>query len=85
MANETITTVVGNLTADPELRFTPSGAAVANFTVAATPRMFDRQSGEWKDGDALFWEGPHERDQLHRRRQPDRRPRASLHLLRARQ
>ncbi len=50
MANETITTVVGNLTADPELRFTPSGAAVANFTVAATPRMFDRQSGEWKDG-----------------------------------
>ncbi len=54
MANETITTVVGNLTADPELRFTPSGAAVANFTVASTPRTFDRQSGEWKDGDALF-------------------------------
>ena len=54
MTNETITTVVGNLTADPELRFTPSGAAVANFTVASTPRMFDRQSGEWKDGDALF-------------------------------
>jgi single-strand DNA-binding protein len=46
--------VVGNLTADPELRFTPSGAAVANFTVASTPRNFDRQSGEWKDGDALF-------------------------------
>ena len=54
MANETITTVVGNLTADPELRFTPSGAAVANFTVASTPRTFDRQSGEWRDGDALF-------------------------------
>jgi single-strand DNA-binding protein len=54
MANETITTVVGNLTADPELRCTPSGAAVANFTVAATPRMLDRQSGQWRDGDALF-------------------------------
>ena len=54
MANETITTVVGNLTADPELRFTPSAATVANFTVASTPRTFDRQSGEWKDGDALF-------------------------------
>ncbi|MGH3978106.1 MAG: single-stranded DNA-binding protein [Pseudonocardiaceae bacterium] len=54
MAGETVITVVGNLTADPELRFTPSGAAVANFTVASTPRMFDRQSGEWKDGDALF-------------------------------
>jgi len=54
MAGETITTVVGNLTADPELRFTPSGAAVANFTVASTPRTFDRQSGEWKDGEALF-------------------------------
>ncbi|WP_081007991.1 single-stranded DNA-binding protein [Mycobacteroides immunogenum] len=47
-------TVVGNLTADPELRFTPSGAAVANFTVASTPRTFDRQSSEWKDGDPLF-------------------------------
>ena len=47
-------TIVGNLTADPELRFTPSGAAVANFTVASTPRNFDRQSGEWKDGEALF-------------------------------
>ncbi|BBG05583.1 hypothetical protein PSA01_28630 [Pseudonocardia saturnea] len=45
---------MGNLTADPELRFTPSGAAVANFTVASTPRTFDRQSGEWKDGEALF-------------------------------
>lgn len=54
MAGETVTTVIGNLTADPELRFTPSGAAVANFTVASTPRTFDRQSGEWKDGDALF-------------------------------
>jgi single-strand DNA-binding protein len=54
MAGETLITVVGNLTADPELRFTPSGAAVANFTVAATPRTFDRQSGEWKDGEALF-------------------------------
>ena len=54
MANETITTIVGNLTADPELRFTPNGVAVANFTVASTPRTFDRQSGEWKDGDALF-------------------------------
>ena len=54
MAGDTIITVVGNLTADPELRFTPSGAAVANFTVASTPRTFDRQSGEWKDGEALF-------------------------------
>jgi single-strand DNA-binding protein len=54
MAGDTIITVVGNLTADPELRFTPSGAAVANFTVASTPRTFDRQSNEWKDGEALF-------------------------------
>ncbi|GAA3023098.1 single-stranded DNA-binding protein [Actinokineospora globicatena] len=54
MAGDTIITVVGNLTADPELRFTPSGAAVASFTVASTPRTFDRQSGEWKDGEALF-------------------------------
>jgi len=54
MAGDTILTVVGNLTADPELRFTPSGAAVANFTVASTPRTFDRQTQEWKDGDALF-------------------------------
>ncbi|MEZ0383039.1 single-stranded DNA-binding protein [Mycolicibacter senuensis] len=51
---DTTITVVGNLTADPDLRFTPSGAAVANFTVASTPRIYDRQSGEWKDGDALF-------------------------------
>jgi len=54
MAGDTIITVVGNLTADPELRFTASGAAVANFTVASTPRQFDRASGEWKDGEALF-------------------------------
>jgi single-strand DNA-binding protein len=54
VAGETVITVVGNLTADPELRFTPSGAAVASFTVASTPRTFDRQSNEWKDGDALF-------------------------------
>src|ERR671930_1541730 len=54
MAGDTIVTVVGNITADPELRFTPSGAAVANFTVASTPRTFDRQTGEWKDGEALF-------------------------------
>ncbi|MGA4541208.1 single-stranded DNA-binding protein [Uniformispora flossi] len=54
MAGDTVITVVGNLTADPELRFTPSGAAVANFTVASTPRMFDRQTNEWKDGEALF-------------------------------
>jgi single-strand DNA-binding protein len=54
MAGETPITVIGNLTADPELRFTPSGAAVANFTVASTPRTFDRQTNEWKDGEALF-------------------------------
>src|SRR3978361_758960 len=54
VAGETVITVIGNLTADPELRFTPSGAAVANFTVASTPRTFDRQSQEWKDGEALF-------------------------------
>lgn len=54
MAGETQITLVGNLTADPELRFTPSGAAVANFTVASTPRMFDRQTSEWKDGDTMF-------------------------------
>lgn len=54
MAGETVITVVGNLTADPELRFTPNGAAVANFTVASTPRTFDRQTNEWKDGEALF-------------------------------
>jgi single-strand DNA-binding protein len=54
MAGETVITVIGNLTDDPELKFTPSGAAVANFTVASTPRTFDRQTNEWKDGDALF-------------------------------
>src|ERR1700752_1115688 len=54
MAGETTITVGGNLTADPELRFPQSGAAVANFTVASTPRTFDKNSGEWKDGEALF-------------------------------
>ena len=54
MAGDTVITIIGNLTADPELRFTPSGAAVANFTVASTPRMFDRQTNEWKDGETLF-------------------------------
>jgi single-strand DNA-binding protein len=54
VAGDTVITVIGNLTADPELRFTPAGAAVANFTVASTPRMFDRQTNEWKDGEALF-------------------------------
>ena len=54
MAGETVITVVGNLVADPELRFTPSGAAVANFRIASTPRTFDRQTNEWKDGEALF-------------------------------
>lgn len=54
MAGETTITVIGNLTADPELRFTPSGSAVANFTIASTPRTFDRQSNEWKDGETLF-------------------------------
>lgn len=54
MANDTIITMIGNMTNDPELRFTPSGSAVANFTLASTPRTFDRQSNEWKDGDTLF-------------------------------
>lgn len=54
MSGETLIVVVGNLTADPELRFTQSGVAVASFTVASTPRTFDRQSNEWKDGEALF-------------------------------
>jgi single-strand DNA-binding protein len=54
MAGETIITVVGNLTADPELRYTQGGLAVANFTIASTPRNFDRQTNEWKDGEALF-------------------------------
>lgn len=54
MAGETTITVIGNLTSDPELRFTPSGSAVANFTIASTPRTFDRQSNEWMDGETLF-------------------------------
>ena len=54
MAGDTVITVIGNLTADPELRFTQSGATVADFTVASTPRSFDRNTNEWKDGDALF-------------------------------
>src|SRR5690606_34782211 len=71
--NEPVTTLIGNLTADPELRFTPSGAAVANFTVASTPRTFDRQSGEYRDGEPLFmrcalWRDPAENvaQSLHR-------------------
>ena len=54
MAGETIITVVGNLTSDPELRYTQNGLAVANFTIASTPRNFDRASNDWKDGEALF-------------------------------
>ncbi len=54
MAGETVITVVGNLTSDPELRFTPAGQAVANFTIASTPRTLDRATNEWKDGEALF-------------------------------
>ena len=54
MAGDTVITIIGNLTADPELRFTPSGAAVADFTVASTPRTFDRNANEWKDGETLF-------------------------------
>lgn len=54
MAGETVITVVGNLTADAELKYTQSGLAVANFTIASTPRMLDRASNEWKDGDTLF-------------------------------
>ena len=54
MAGDTVITVVGNITGDPELRFTPSGAAVANFTIASTPRTFDRDKNEWVDGDTLF-------------------------------
>ncbi|ASZ73313.1 ssDNA binding protein [Arthrobacter phage JayCookie] len=65
MAGETTITVIGNLTNDPELRFTPSGSPVANFTIASTPRTFDRQSNEWKDGETLFlrasiWRDPAE-------------------------
>ena len=54
MAGETVITVVGNLTADPELRYTQNGLPVANFTIASTPRNFDRAANEWKDGEALF-------------------------------
>lgn len=54
MANETVLTIVGNLVAQPEIRFTSSGIPVASFTVASTPRSFDKQAGEWKDGEALF-------------------------------
>jgi single-strand DNA-binding protein len=54
MAGETVITVVGNLTADPELRYTQNGLAVANFTIASTPRNFDRAANDWKDGEALF-------------------------------
>ncbi|QHO91046.1 single-stranded DNA-binding protein [Actinomyces sp. 432] len=54
MAGDTIITLIGNLTGDPELRFTPSGAAVASFTIASTPRSFDRQAQEWRDGETLF-------------------------------
>ncbi|QSB05310.1 single-stranded DNA-binding protein [Natronoglycomyces albus] len=54
MAGETVITVIGNLTEDPELRYTPSGAAVAKFRIASTPRTFDRESGQWKDGEPLF-------------------------------
>ncbi|GID94551.1 single-stranded DNA-binding protein [Amorphoplanes digitatis] len=65
MAGETTITIVGNLTDDPELRFTPSGAAVSNFRIASTPRYLDRQSGDWRDGDPLFlacniWRDPAE-------------------------
>lgn len=55
MSGETIITIVGNLTADPELRYTQNGLPVANFTIASTPRTFDRQANEWKDGEALFF------------------------------
>lgn len=54
MSGETVITIVGNLTADPELNFTATGAAVANFTVASTPRILDRKTGDWKDGETLF-------------------------------
>jgi single-strand DNA-binding protein len=73
VSGETTLTVIGNVTADPELKFTPGGAAVANFTVASTPRTFDRASGEWKDGETLFmpcsvWreQAEHFVDSLHR-------------------
>ena len=62
MSGETTVTVVGNLTADPELRYTQNGLAVANFTVASTPRSFDRATSDWKDGEALFLRGSVWRD-----------------------
>ena len=62
MANDTVVTIVGNLVADVELRFTPSGAPVASFTVASTPRTFDRQANEWKNGETLFLRGSAWRD-----------------------
>jgi single-strand DNA-binding protein len=62
MAGETIVTLVGNLTADPELRYTQNGMAVASFTVASTPRNFDRASNDWQDGDAMFLRGSVWRD-----------------------
>src|SRR5690606_12646563 len=62
MAGETVITVVGNLTADPELRYTQNGLPVANFTIASTPRTFDRQANEWKDGEALFLRASVRRD-----------------------
>lgn len=62
MAGETTITVIGNLTSDPELRFTPGGSPVVNFTIASTPRTFDRQSNEWKDGETLFLRGSQWRD-----------------------
>ena len=62
MAGDTVITVIGNLTADPELRWTQSGAAVADFTVASTPRTYDRNAGEWRDGDTLFMRGSVGRD-----------------------
>ncbi|WP_159624207.1 single-stranded DNA-binding protein [Actinomyces sp. zg296] len=54
MAGDTVITIIGNLTADPEMRFTPSGAAVASFTIASTPRTFNRQTNEWQDAETLF-------------------------------
>lgn len=54
MANDTVITIIGNCTSEPELRFLPNGAAVANFTIASTPRAFDKQANEWKDGETLF-------------------------------
>src|SRR6187455_987836 len=80
MAGETVITVVGNLTSDPELRYTQNGLPVANFTIASTPRNFDRATSEWKDGEALFLRASVWREfadeGLPRRR--DRSPQAAL-------